>query len=230
MMFDELGGSPRSRTAHQYALDTLRKAILSGELAGGTRLLQSDLARKLAVSTTPVREALRDLATEGLVVFDPHRGALVRSLDLNEVREIYEMRCALEVLLVPRAMDRLGSAQFEHAESLVAKMDEADEAGAFVRLNQEFHGIFHRAIDGSRLGDVLTGLSNASEVYVYTSLRDYPARIREANHGHRLLVEAFRRHDVESAIALTKDHLQSTLNLIQMARFTEAQPGGPHDP
>jgi DNA-binding GntR family transcriptional regulator len=155
----------------------------------------------------------------------------VRSLDLDEVREIYEMRCALEAMLVPRAMDRLGDTQFGHAEALLAKMDETHDAAMFVRLNQEFHGIFHTAIAGSRLGEVLTSLSNASEVYVYTSLRDYPARIHEANEGHRMLLEAFRRHDVDSAIELTRDHLQSTLNLIEMARFAGGgQPGGRHGP
>lgn len=229
-MFENQDGKPRSRTAHQYALDTLRKAILSGELGGGTRLLQSDVAEKLAVSTTPVREALRDLAKEGLVIIDPHHGALVRSLDLGEVREIYQMRCALEALLVPRAMERLESAHFERAETLLAKMTETDDASTFVRLNQQFHGIFHEAIAGSRLGEVLTSLSNASEVYVYTSLRDHPARLHEANDGHRQLLEAFRRHDVDSAIELTKVHLQSTLNLIEMARFTVGQPGGDHVP
>jgi DNA-binding GntR family transcriptional regulator len=225
-MFEDLGSTPRSLTAHQYALHTLRKAILSGELGGGTRLIQSDVARKLAISTTPVREALRDLATEGLVVIDPHRGALVRSLDLTEVQDIYAMRCALEGLLVPRAMDKLGAEQFDEADALMAKMDETRDAAVFVKLNHDFHGIFHKAIAGSRLDDVLTSLSNASGVYVYKSLHDHPERMRDSNVGHRLLLDAYRKHDVDAAIALTRKHLQSTLDLIEMARFTEILPGG----
>ena len=64
-------------------------------MTGGTRIIQSEIASQLEVSVTPVREALRDLAAEELVIFDPHRGALVRSLDLEEVKEIYQLRMVL---------------------------------------------------------------------------------------------------------------------------------------
>jgi DNA-binding GntR family transcriptional regulator len=71
--------SPR-RTAHEYVRNSLREGILRGSLVGGTRLVQSEIASELEVSTTPVREALRDLATEGLVQLDAHRGAVVLQL------------------------------------------------------------------------------------------------------------------------------------------------------
>lgn len=216
-MFGNLEDVPRTLTAHQYALLVLRRAIMSGGLPGNTRLVQATIANELGISTTPVREALRDLAKEGLIVFDPHRGALVRSLDLEEVREIYEMRGALEPLLVPRAMGRISDAAFAEAEALVREMDKTRDTGRFVELNAQFHGIFHKVIAGTRLGDVLTGLSDAAELYVHRSLQQQPDRMREANQEHRLILQAFRDQDAQAAKRFTRKHLKSTLQLIQSA-------------
>jgi DNA-binding GntR family transcriptional regulator len=80
------------QTAHEFARATLRHAILTGQIPGGSRLVQTDLAAQLSLNTTPVREALRDLATEGLIRFDPHRGAVVHRLTQREVDEVYRIR------------------------------------------------------------------------------------------------------------------------------------------
>src|SRR5690349_18480778 len=88
------------KTAHEYVKDSLRQAILRGAIPGGTRLVQADVASELQVSTTPVREALRDLATEGLIRLDPHRGAIVSQLSYGEAVEIQQI-CKL---LEPEAM------------------------------------------------------------------------------------------------------------------------------
>ena len=89
------------RTAHEFVKDSLRRAILRGDLSGGARLIQADLAAMLNVSTTPVREALRDLATEGLITLDRHRGGVVRELNwLELMEEIRLIRQQLEPLAV----------------------------------------------------------------------------------------------------------------------------------
>ena len=84
--------SATRQTAHEYVREVLRRAILSGDIPVGSRLVQAELATTLEVSTTPVREALRDLASEGLIQFDPHRGAVVSELSGEELQEIYEIR------------------------------------------------------------------------------------------------------------------------------------------
>lgn len=222
-MFANLGGAgPRALTAHQFALETLRRAILSGELPPNTRLVQANIARNLGVSTTPVREALRDLVKESLVVSDPHRGAVVRGLDIEEVREVYEMREALEPLLVPRVAGKLSKAVLDQGEVLIAEMDRVRDPVMFVELNSQFHSLFHQQISGTRLGDVLSGLIDAAELYVHRSLQRQPDRMHEANQEHRLILAAFRDEDVAAAKRLTRQHLRSTLSLIESA---EVQPG-----
>ena len=95
------------KTAHEFVREVLRRAILSGELTGSTRLVQAELAATLEVSTTPVREALRDLASEGLIRFDPHRGAVVEELSRDELNEVYAIRKVLEPLALTQALPNL---------------------------------------------------------------------------------------------------------------------------
>jgi DNA-binding GntR family transcriptional regulator len=215
MSLTAFGGPERSKTAHQFALDYLRRAILDGSLAGGTRLLQAQVARELGLSTTPVREALRDLAAEGLILFDANRGALVRRLEMAEVREIYQMRRALEPLLVERAIGTISPELLDRADELIEQMDADLDPHDFVALNRDFHEIFHGAFRGCRLCDVITGLQDASMLYVNLSLERQPTRMRQANAEHRLILAAFREGDRAEATRVSIDHLTSTLRLIE---------------
>jgi len=98
--------NPRQTTV-EYVKDTLRKAILGGELVGGTRLVQADLAAALETSTTPVREALRDLTSEGLIRSDPHRGSVVYEPNAYELDEIYQICRVLEPLAIRHAVEHI---------------------------------------------------------------------------------------------------------------------------
>jgi DNA-binding GntR family transcriptional regulator len=198
-------------------LTTLRSAILGGTLAGGTRLVQTELAAQLEVSTTPVREALRDLATEGLVFFDPHRGAVVRSLDLDEVREIYELRITLEPLMVRRVVDRLTDEQLAEAEELARRMREETNLSVWVDLNRDFHAIFSETSDGSRLAGILASLRDSASAYVSLSLEARPEQVPEANEEHSELVRLYRDRDANGVVELTLRHLRSTLSAIEQA-------------
>lgn len=208
-------GSNRSRTAHEYVRDILRRAILSGSLRPGTHLVQTEVAAQLEVSTTPVREALRDLATEGLVFFDPHRGALVRTLDLGEVREIYQLRAALEPLVVPRIIDRVRPETLDRAEQLALLLDGERDPSAWVEVNREFHSLFTELDRGSRLEGMLRGLRDSAASYVSLSLAARPQQMRDANDEHRAIIDAYRRRDIPAAVEITLAHLDSTLRAIE---------------
>jgi DNA-binding GntR family transcriptional regulator len=207
----------RSRTAHEYVRAALRAAIMGGKLPGGARLVQSELADRLGVSTTPVREALRDLATEGLVVFDPHRGALVRSLDIAEVRELYELRMNLEPLMVRRVIAAVTPEKLALAEELQRRMTEPCDHAAWADLNHDFHAIFSEKDDSSRLAQILAGLRDSAAPYVALSLNARPQQVAEANEEHAALLHLYRRGAVEEIVELTLTHLRSTLAAIEEA-------------
>lgn len=207
----------RNLTTHGYVLKMVRDAILDGTLAGGVRLIQADIAAQLDVSITPVREALRDLAGEGLVVFDPHRGSRVRSFDLEEVREIYELRMALEPIFVARTIDKVTEDDLAQAEDLLAQMKEADNTSAWSELNRQFHATFALHETTSRLAQILAGLRDNAAAYVNFSLGASAERRAESDDEHAQLIELYRKKDLDGTIALTVQHLRTTLLTIEQA-------------
>jgi len=206
---------PRARTVHQYVRDTLRSEILNGSLAQGTRLVQSELAERLGVSITPVREALRDLSAERLIVFDPHRGALVRQLDLTEVREIYELRMTLEPIMVRRVVGRIDSSTLDRAEQLQQAMVAESDTAVWAQLNRDFHALFSGPDSTSRLCAILDGLRDSATPYVGLSLRARPQQVPQANEEHARFVSLFRDADGDAVVELTLQHLRATLEAIE---------------
>ncbi len=212
------GGAP---TAYEYVRGTLRAALLDGTLAGGTRLLQTELAQQLGVSTTPVREALRDLATEGLVVLDARRGALVRSLDVDEVRELYDLRMTLEPMLVRRVVPLVTTDQLDRATRLHREMgrplDVVGGTAAWSELNRRFHATLSEPAEGSRLASILAGLRDGAAPFVALSLSARPHQVAESNDEHGRLVQLYRDGLVEEAVHLTVRHLAATVRAIEDA-------------
>jgi DNA-binding GntR family transcriptional regulator len=212
-----LAAPARTRTAYEHVRATLRAAILDRTLPAGARLVQSDLAAQLGVSTTPVREALRDLAAEGLVLLDAHRGAIVRRLDIDEVREIYELRMTLEPLMVGRVVERITEEQLARAEELAGRMLTETDMSVWVNLNREFHAVFSEVDEKSRLAQILAGLRDSAAGYVAVSLDARPRQVAKANDEHHELLELYRRRDRAAAVRLTVQHLRSTLAVIEEA-------------
>jgi Transcriptional regulators len=217
MTLNQLAKKNRAPTAHDYVLTTLREAILSSALPGGTRLIQSELAAELDVSITPIREALRDLATEGLVILDPHRGSRVRTLDLSEVREIYELRITLEPLMVRRAVENATLEDLALADKHRLGMEKTKEIAQWTELNREFHAALNRSDDHSRLNTILNGLRDSASSYVGLSLGASPERVAESNDQHAMLLRLYQKRDTEAAVELTVRHLQTTLTTIEEA-------------
>jgi len=194
------------RTAHEFVRETLRRAILRGDLTGGSRLIQADLASQLDVSTTPVREALRDLATEGLITLDRHRGGVVRELNWDEMEEIRLIREQLEPFAIELAVKGISDAGLVEAERLCDRMAEDVDLADWVDLNRRFHFLFHESTGAPRLASILKGLEEAAAVYVAQAQRAHPEIRRRANEAHRAYVEACRARDVERARKVMAGH------------------------
>jgi DNA-binding GntR family transcriptional regulator len=190
----------------------LRRAILNGELASGSRLVQADLAAMLDVSTTPVREALRDLATEGLVQFDAHRGAIVSELSADEVHQIYEIRMVLEPLAMRQAVPNVTEALLERLRRLHESMSAEPHAVDWVDRNRVFHMAVYEASSSPRLASIIRNLQDASVMYIGAFLQQKPELRTEANHDHAEILDALENRDVEAAVAALEKHLRTSID------------------
>lgn len=199
------------RTAHELVRDTIRRAILTGQISGGERLVQADLAKQLEVSTTPVREALRDLSAEGLIQLDAHRGAIVRSLSKDEVEEIYWLRQLLEPEMMARAVENITEEQIAQAESIQKQADREKDPAAWVELNKAFHRVFNEACKSPRLAAIVDNLQDSGTPYVVASLVAGSRSPKEANLQHREILKAVKARDVEAARKLMLEHVHNTL-------------------
>lgn len=214
MQFD----SNHPRTAQELAYEVLRRAIMGGTLPPGTKLTQSQVAKQLRVSTTPVREALGRLAGDGLVRIDVHRGAIVRGLDKEELVEIYELRLVLEPLAVRKAAQNITEAELAEAEKLWEKMQDDSDVTAWSEANRQFHAVIAQASRSPNLTQILRGLRDSATPYVRWSLVVSPNRFVTANQDHRNLIDACRERDGERAAAIEEQHLRHTMAAIFDAR------------
>lgn len=203
------------RTAQETVVDTLRQAILSGLLAGGKRLVQAEIGEQLGVSTTPVREAMRELAAEGLIRFDPYRGAVVHTPTVDEVREVYELRLLLEPVAMRKVMVHITAAELARAGELQKKMEQVQDAAGWAMLNRGFHGALLEAARSPRLLAVIDRLVTDATGQVALSIKADPRRISEGNKEHRRILRALGRRDSASVERLVIEHLRSTVGAIE---------------
>jgi DNA-binding GntR family transcriptional regulator len=203
------------QTAHEYVREVLRRAILNGELESGSRLVQAELAATLEVSTTPVREALRDLASEGLIRFDPHRGAVVTELNPEELREIYEIRQILEPHAMRQAVPALTDKNLETLRKLHQKMIDEKHSASFVDFNRTFHMAIYEAAASPRLTAIIRALEDAAVMYIGASLKTSPGIRDHAIHDHGEILEALEKRDTEAAVDAIKRHLSLPLKALE---------------
>jgi DNA-binding GntR family transcriptional regulator len=203
------------RTAHEAAREELRHAILSGDLAPGTPLILANLADQLGISKTPVREAIRDLATEGLIDFGAYRSAVVHVPTLADAREIYELRGVLEGMAIRAAAPSLTLADLDAAHALCDRMDDERDMAQWTELNRQFHAILTRPAPSARLRGLVDSLRDAAAAQVARSIRHGGVDVAVANSEHRRILGALRAGDVEAAIDWQTRHLNSTLSAIE---------------
>jgi DNA-binding GntR family transcriptional regulator len=198
----------------QLVYDRLKKALREGQVTGGSLLSESELARQLGVSTTPVHEAVVRLASEGFVEALPRRGVRVVHLAAHDVAEIFEVREALEVEVVKLLLRRGAVADFEPLELHVAAGGQALAAGDYLAFNAadvSLHDAMARSTGNHRLQRALNDLRVWVQRIRLATVENrfrLPGRPAKAHEEHGLLVHALQRGDPE-AEEITRRHIST---------------------
>ncbi|MDE1182182.1 GntR family transcriptional regulator [Paraburkholderia sp.] len=202
------------RTAQQYVLSTLRAEILQGLYPANTHLRQEEVARRLNVSTTPVREAFRDLRAEGLVSIDPNKGVVTRGLTLADVTGIYELRMMLEPLLAQRACTEITAAELAAAKATHDAMVATASPEEWSLMNETFHEHLVGSQAQTRLFDLSESLSHAARPYVSLSMHVNQEIMASNNREHAALLAAYQARDADAVYAQTRSHLENTRDAV----------------
>ncbi len=212
----------QKQAAHELVAAVLREAITSGQLRGHEPLLQDEIAAQLNVSHIPVREALRQLQSEGLVTYQANRGATVTSLAPEEIREIYEIRATLETAAIRRATKVLTAQALADAARILDRAEAANDGADWGSLDVDFHQVIY-ALDGRpRLREMIDGLLRRVDRYWLSHglmLQHRAAFDRE----HRALLATIERRDADAAAALLEQHLAGAAALLisELARLED---------
>lgn len=201
----------RPTTAREFVRDQLRQQILSGEVPGGARLVQTQVANDFKVSTTPVREALLDLASEGLVRFDSHRGAVVSQPNIEELWETFELRRVLEPMVMRLAVPKMTPELADRLDQLCDRMEATTNPVEWVPLNREFHGVFMTICESPRLATFVGILHDSAMTFLTTAMRFRPEMMEYGNRDHRIMAKAAREGDMETATTCASDHMNITM-------------------
>lgn len=213
--------SPRARASRsrvQDIRDALEHEILTGAPAAGARLDEQELARRFGVSRTPVREAVRQLASTGLVDLIPNRGAFVRRVSTRDLIQMFEVMAGLEGMAGRLAARRAEREALERLTSCLAACEAAAAAGdpdAYYAENGQFHAIIYAASGNDYLAAEATRLHQRLMTYRRLQLR-VPRRMGQSLAEHRTIVEAITSGNAEAAEIALRDHVT-----IQGERFAD---------
>lgn len=193
-------------------LRQLRQEILKGEIRPGERIRQEDAAQRCGTSRIPVREALKQLQSEGLVTLTSHVGARVATLDLSELTEIYLIRELVEPYAIALSTPRLSDRDHEALRRYIEAMESVanvDDPSRWIELDRNFHLATYARADMPRLQQFIEGLWTSTQQYRRAYVR-LPGRIEIAQAEHILLLGAIERHDAAEAKQLSLAHIRRT--------------------
>ncbi len=193
----------------ELVFTTLRQAILKGELQPGERLMEIQLAEKMGVSRTPIREAIRKLANEGLVTMIPRKGAIVAGISEKMLRDVLQVRMTLEKMAYECAFGNITDEDIEQMRRAEAEFEEAVENGDLVGIaeaDERFHFIIYSAANNDKLKEILTSLKEN----MYRYRMEY-AKNRDARHElieeHRAIMQTFADRDAENGLRYVERHI-----------------------
>jgi DNA-binding GntR family transcriptional regulator len=199
-------------TLHLKVCNVIREAIIRGDFKPGERLKQSDLADSLGVSRMPIREAFRKLESEGLIILEPHKGAIVKSIQVDDIEEIYTLRSELEKMAVFQSVDKLTEEDLNQLSALVNKMEMAEDINDFVQDNIDFHKLLVKYCKWDRLNTFISTLWNGLPQQTPHFLE---GQMETSNKEHRSILNAVLNKDKETAAKLVSEHIFRTGEMLK---------------
>jgi DNA-binding GntR family transcriptional regulator len=213
----------RYATAGEFIVESLRTAILTGQLAAGAPLPLDSLAEQFGTSVIPVREALRRLEAERLVILRPHRTAQVAALSTEELNDLYRVRLVLDVQAARWAHGRLGADELHRMGELVDAMEShalaGDDLQAFA-AHTEFHHLIYAAAGSPTLLEILEGLWDETERYRH-AVKHYRSDAATWAAEHRLLIALYTTGTAAQTAREMRAHLTRTVEALLRARGVE---------
>jgi DNA-binding GntR family transcriptional regulator len=197
--------------------EKLQQTIFSGKFKSGERITEKEIADELSVSRTPVREALYRLASTGLIKIIPHRGFLISKWSFKEIRDVMEIRIALEMLAVRLAIKRILPEEIKELKDLIIKMDKAVSKGDIKKVshfNTEFHNKIVFASKNKELLDVMEPIKNKIHHFRIISIST-PNRLEESHKEHKDILNALISKNAELAQKLMYQHIQKVSSIIE---------------
>ena len=215
----------RYRTTQDMVADGLRQGILSGALRSGQPLRQEQIAEYFGVSKIPVREALRQLAGEGLVTFSPHRGAVVSKISYEEAREITEIRVSLESLALRLAVPIITDEDLGQVEEVFRLADSEENISRYANLCWKFHEILCSFAGRPRLQNMIEALHATYDLYVRVTSREVMSNKARSQRQHREILDACRSKDADAAVKALEENIWYAFDEIRTHMGQHEDPG-----
>lgn len=215
------------KTRTQVVIEAIRAKILSGEIKAGEPLRQAALAEQLRVSRIPIREALLHLEAEGLVKFEPHKGATATEISPDLIDELFELRALLEADLLARSIPLLTEQDLCKAEQLLQQLDDAlasdNQAGIWPELNSAFHLSLYKAVRPQSY-EIVANLNKNSDRYIRMHLQ-MAGQILKSSHEHKDLLNLCRQGDIAGACQQLTQHILKAKTDIKQFLLQQSKQG-----
>ena len=206
------------KTRTQLVVEILRERILSGEIVAGQALRQATLANDLSVSRIPVREALLQLEAEGLVTFEPHKGATATELSAAQVDELFELRAMIEGELLAASSIDITDEALAQATEILASLDSAlgkeNAANTWSELNSDFHNCLYSGASRPQTTNLVNILNKNADRYIRMHLL-WAGGISKAGPEHAELLAFCKARDINNAVDKLKQHILNSRDEIK---------------
>ena len=200
----------------ELVFTTLRQAILKGEIQPGERLMEIQLADKMGVSRTPIREAIRKLANEGLVTMIPRRGAIVAGISEKMLMDVLQIRMTLEKMAYECAFKYITDEQLSELKETEKNFEEAikdDNLLKIAEYDEKFHFIIYDAAQNDKLKEILTGLRENMYRYRMEHAKDTASR-QQLIKEHNRMIETLIKRDAVEGLKVVEEHIKNQERVI----------------